>query len=480
MASWLDQDTEFLTWKRRLRFDLMDWKNPKTPGSYLLGGVLNRARTWLRERPDEHSAEERRFIQASFSRRVLWRCGLGGAMAAVAAIATLGVLAAIRSQIRQQVDWAAEQLTQNPGLALLLAYDAAKSDNSQHTREVFQRAVQQASTAPLLEGDDLTDIALSADGALLAAVVPGSVLVWTPAPDASDPMIWSPLRIPEPKQLPFEGRPTRVAVSPNSKVIAAGDDTGKVMVWKDGQPTPGTLVQAGSRIVAMAFSLNGHLAIATEDNQVVWWNVVTSQEERRVRASAPVWSIAVSLDSSTIAAGMQDGFVRFWKPLADGWQDGPGIQGQVVNFVSFAKNGRFVESASRLGKSAYRWSRADPRLSLSMHVNDELMDWEAADGDGRLLAVHTTSGSIVIFNAETGRVELYIPHQAPDIRKVVMDSKGALLAAMAPNGVRIYELSDNPLAARARIILRDFTIDERDCERFLKASECEEDLKEIR
>jgi WD40 repeat protein len=479
MSSWLDEDSEFLTWKRRLRFDLADWKNPKTPRSYLTGGALDRARTWLKERPGEHTDEEYRFIRASFLRRVLWRSGLAASITALAALVVFGVLAIFRSRIQVQIDQAVEQLTQNPGMALLVAYDAAKHDHAQRTREILQRAVQQG-RPPLLEADMLADVSLSPDGTLMVAAVPDNILVWTPVLDVRDSMIWSPLRIPDPKQLAFDGQPTKVAVSPDSKLIAAGNDAGNVMVWRDRQPMPGTPVAAGSKIVALAFAADGHLAIATQNKDVIWWNVLTGKEERRAIASDRVWSLTVSPDSSTVAAGMQDGFVRFWKPLGTGWHDGFGIQGQLVNFIAFANDGKFVHSAFGLGKNVYRWSASTPTMSTTMHVSDELIDSEAADADGRLLAIHTTSGSIVIFDTETGRVDLSIAGQSPDIFKVVINSTGTLVAAAAPNGVRIYELPDNALAARARIILHDSKIDERDCERFLKTSACEADLKEVR
>jgi hypothetical protein len=488
LASWLDQDSEFLTWKRRLRFDLADWKNPKTPGSYLTGGALDRARTWLKERPGEHTDDERGFIQASFRRRVLWRSGLAAAATVAVAVAVFGGRALIqvqRSQIQLEIDQAVEELAHNPGMAVLLAYDAAKHEQSRRTREVLQRAVQ-GSRPPLLEEDGLADIDVSPAGTLVAAAVPNKILVWSIAADPNDPMIWSPLRIKpdDPKQLAFDGQPTKVVVSPDSKLIAAGDEAGTVTVWSDGQRVLDEPFHAGSGIMALAFATDGHhLAIATR-NKVTWWSAQTKKDEANVAIDDEVRSLAVTPDSSTVAAGMVDGSVHFWRPPANRWSNGPHLKQGVVRFISYSKDGQYIGGGPGLGRYAYRWMATDPTRAVPpLSVNEELMDSGAMDGEGRRIAAHTTSGSIAVFDAEAGRRDLYIASQSYDIFKVVINSAGTMLAAAAPNGVRIYELRDEALAARARLILRDLQLDARDCEPFdrvLKASVCQEYLKDIK
>ena len=68
LRSWLDSAREFLIGKQQLEQDLRDWEQAAETdkaGALLTGLKLNRARGWLIEHPNQLSAQERAFIQAS-------------------------------------------------------------------------------------------------------------------------------------------------------------------------------------------------------------------------------------------------------------------------------------------------------------------------------------------------------------------------------------------------------------------------------
>jgi hypothetical protein len=68
LRSWLDDAREFLLGRQQLERDLHDWAHAADAdkaGALLTGLKLNRARTWLVERPQQLGAEERAYIQAS-------------------------------------------------------------------------------------------------------------------------------------------------------------------------------------------------------------------------------------------------------------------------------------------------------------------------------------------------------------------------------------------------------------------------------
>jgi hypothetical protein len=71
LRAWLDSAREFLIGKQQLEQELRDWDQASEAdkaGALLAGLRLNRARGWLIEHPNQLSAEERAFIQASIER----------------------------------------------------------------------------------------------------------------------------------------------------------------------------------------------------------------------------------------------------------------------------------------------------------------------------------------------------------------------------------------------------------------------------
>jgi tetratricopeptide (TPR) repeat protein len=65
---WLSDDRPFLLWKQRLQFALDEWKRTardKAQGGLLRGALLEEAEQWLRERSDNLSADEQRFVHES-------------------------------------------------------------------------------------------------------------------------------------------------------------------------------------------------------------------------------------------------------------------------------------------------------------------------------------------------------------------------------------------------------------------------------
>lgn len=497
LASWLDKDREFLVWKRRLAFDVADWKTSKRRDSYLTGGVLDRARTWLSERPDDHTQEERRFVEDSSLRRMIRR---GSVTAAFLTIVVIAGTAVYWLENKQKIDRTLtaadkqlEQLEPRADLALLLAYDAAKREKSPRTREMLQRAVQYAGRGPLLQDHGVTDLCFSQGGNVLAADSK-SIKIWSPVSNGE--IKWDPSRLAPPKELAFQGDNTKIAASQDNKLIVAGNDKGNVAIWRDSEPVIGAPVLPDSKIRALSVSNDGHLAIATDKSELIWWSSAKAKQEARVSTAQKAWSVAISLDSlgPTVAVGML-GFVRFWNP-SSGWHDGLHDDGKPMNPVTslaYSNNGAIIASSTNQG-SAFRWYANQPSRSTRVAVEEGKVRSLAMDASGQHFAVLTTEDSIYIFSAESAGPEMFIKDE-PRIKdtngaqdstrkadKVAMNADGTIIATAAADGIRIYELRDDAVAALARIYIRDSQIDRQICEQAeqigLKKSNCEQDLKE--
>jgi hypothetical protein len=130
LTEWLDDAREFLTGKQQLERELRDWERApeadKT-GALLTGLKLNRARSWLLERPHQLTAEEREFIGASIDhaeaeerRKARLRRNITrGSIAAALVLAIVAVLAGYQWQKAQRAATALERAADERAVELI-------------------------------------------------------------------------------------------------------------------------------------------------------------------------------------------------------------------------------------------------------------------------------------------------------------------------------------------------------------------------
>ncbi len=107
-----------------------------------------------------------------------------------------------------------------------------------------------------------------------------------------------------------------VAVSPDGKTVAVGQDSRAVTLWEvsTGEPVGLPLVGNECQVLSVAWHPEGSLlAGGGEDNSIHIWDVSTGERVyvfRRHKGS--IESLAFSPDGSTLASGSYDGTVRIW------------------------------------------------------------------------------------------------------------------------------------------------------------------------
>lgn len=114
LKGWLNEDREFLLWRQRLHTSVEEWKRIDHDESVLLrGGLLAEAERWFEARPDDLSAEEQQFIQASAELRQRERAARERTRRRNLTALTAGLLMAIALSVVAGVFWyKSEQQTQ--------------------------------------------------------------------------------------------------------------------------------------------------------------------------------------------------------------------------------------------------------------------------------------------------------------------------------------------------------------------------------
>jgi WD40 repeat protein len=485
LADLLDKNSEFLLWKKRLDVGIADYRRSADPSCYLTGLLLDRAIQWLKERPADHTPEERDYVRASVARRWYKRLGVAAALVSVFIVIAGGSSWYNRKLGLERTMDDAQKLSRDKSpVAVLLSYEVTKHDTGRRAAELLQEAIQAVGYPLLAHTAAFTDVSFSYDGAAVAAATEGALLLWEPRPGKSEDPLWMPERINEPKIFEFSGKPVRVALSGDRNTIGGAGDTGAIKIWTTGDRTERPSVPAfASGIAALAFADNGrHLAIALNGNAVVWWNVEGGKEEGRAQVDAPIGAAAVHPGGATVALALWDGSVRWWTPSrTEVPGDGLAHNLPTLNYVAYSEDGSHVASSEKSG-STYLWNVESRKREREFQVPGKQTRSASMSRDGKRLALWSGDDSITIWDAVSGNQLLRYSRQSPGISKIALNRTGTLLAAGESSGrIRIYELGLPDLRKRAwDMITHIQAADLRDCYRYVSKSACDEYLSAAR
>ena len=139
-------------------------------------------------------------------------------------------------------------------------------------------------------------------------------------------------------------KPVCVAISPDSKVIAAGDLSPAVTLWdREGGKELQHLTGHSSRIWSVAFSPDGQrLASASADGSSRIWDVSTGQSLYTLSGHVgAVISVVYSPDGKFVVSGGADDTVRFWDTTTGQNLETFGAHSGVWQ-VAFSSDGKYL------------------------------------------------------------------------------------------------------------------------------------------
>jgi WD40 repeat protein len=401
LRAWLDEERAFLIGRQQLEQDLRDWQtasDAEKVGALLSGLKLHRAESWLVERPQQLSADERAFIRASVERARAdeqrrrryrkWTVTASLAAALVLAVVTTVAILWLREaqeararaldqqeqaelQKARAVSTLARQTTERgDAMTGMLATLAVLPENLAKP----DRPLINAASAALLdawlrnrEKSDLlghtgavSSVAFSLDGKrLVTGSFDQTARVWDlsgAAPTAIVPA-------------GDGGRVWSVAFDPDGKRAVTGSDDGMARVWDLSGPTLAAELKGHGGIVnSVAFSPDGkRVAIGSGDPTALVWDSLgtTAAAELNCRCHGGVWSVAFSPDGKRLVTGSDDGTARVWD------LSGPTVAAELkghhggIRSVAFSRDGMRVVTGS-YDNTARVWDLSEPTRLLTL------------------------------------------------------------------------------------------------------------------
>lgn len=259
-------------------------------------------------------------------------------------------------------------------------------------------------TAPFTDrgGHGVNDVAISPDSRLLAAGDENdSTYLWTIATRTYHRL--------EDRN---GGHVSSVAFSPDGNYLAAGDSNGTTYLWTTASPNNHSDLTDpdGDSVTSVAFSPDGHyLAAGDSDGTTYLFSIAGGNGVLHGRfdnpGSAGISSVAFSPDGDYLAAGDDDGAVYLWAVAGHDHRDLSDSHGTGVDSVTFSADGKYLFAGDDNG-ATYAWPTADyfkvkavtPVVFFGPNGDNALS--LALEGNGELLAVGDAVGSTELWPAK--------------------------------------------------------------------------------
>jgi WD40 repeat protein/tRNA A-37 threonylcarbamoyl transferase component Bud32 len=463
LRGWLAEDREALRALRQLTTAARSWeeagrdeadlyRGPRLAGAAELAGDERQLSRVESDFLEASAAAQDRELRSARRRARRLRMLLAVVATALVAAVIAGAFALVQrgharhtAVVAQSGRLAAQsrQAAGHPDLALLLALEAGRLDDSIDARSALLGALEHASRVRAwLQGFDapVNASAFSPDGRLLATVTEHGTTLWD---TATWRRVGPPLRS-------RQGGWGWADFSPDGRTLAIAGGKGRVELWDVAtrEELRELIDPSRAALAVVRFSPDGRFvaAGAQDTNHFTLWDATGPRATGRPivtgRPGSSAQWLAFSPDSKRIAAPGGAGAVGIWdvatgrrvgKPLAIGNAD--------VDDALFADGGRTIVASDDAGAVSFVDVVNGRPVRAPLSVGDKPAGSLALSPDGRLLAVGSFEGPVFVWDLETGaRYGAPLTADTSSVNGVAFSPDGRTLASSHLRSAVVWNL----------------------------------------
>ena len=432
LRAWLNEDREFLLWRRRLREHVSEWnKTTGDKGALLRGAALSEAEDWFTKRLDDVLPAERDYIQASESAATASRHSLWAGATVILVVLLVSTIVALR-----QRSIAAWQRDVAYARQLAAAAQYARDHPPTQLEISGLLAVESLRRSPLIEGDQAARYVLALLPRRIASLLlKAGVKDVSFSPDGHYFLVASPN---------FEG---------DSEVLVCDLRTDQV-VFRKTLPVPITRAALNSS--------TGRIAIATASkprngpgfqqdrfsNRVVIYDLASGSQLMVLQHSDSVNDLNFSPDGEHLATASVDHTAVIWE-LRTGRQLRVFKHPDGLERIVFSPSGKLLatvdwRTTTRVWKVAGGDAIAKIKSSFfALGPSEQLI---AFSPDEQTIATVMEEG-VLVCDSHNGRIRHVLPHEG-NVHSLAFSSDGKYIATGAGGRFALFQVVKTDNSAR--------------------------------
>lgn len=243
---------------------------------------------------------------------------------------------------------------------------------------------------------------------------------------------------------------TSLAVSPNGKLLASGDETGTMKLWDIAtRREVASLPGHSGRVTSFVFSSDGKTLVSTSwDKTVKVWDVIASRERTTLTDHTREVNCAeFSHDGKILATAGADGTLRLWDATklesiaTHDFGPLPNVSYRLtINGIAFSPDDKTVVMAC-LDGSVKLWDVASREILWSLSVDRAMPTAVAFSPDGKTIVVGTFFSGLRLVDVASQTITRTLREVTFQVGSLLFSPDGRWLASACGHSVELWDVA---------------------------------------